>query len=252
MIITTDSKLTMKSAAAIFVRARTMRLLWALTAAILFRNKQHYFCLASHLPSSSAAYHSVCRTIPPPQSYIGCDAQTRIKRTHLGITSASFSDSSKHGRRRSSLRMQNNDENSNDKNDRGVVLQTAATTAGLVAQPIVWASLYCVATTGAGLPAGPGGLLGALEGVSYLVILAWVVRSSFFLRSSIRRETFVVSEGNAGTAAAASAAAAALSWVSLLAGLVVLARLVADQGCIPNAQPILDYSNYLPVCRSSE
>ena len=31
---------------------------------------------------------------------------------------------------------------------------------GLTAQPVVWFSLYYVATTGAGLPAGPFGLLG--------------------------------------------------------------------------------------------
>lgn len=36
---------------------------------------------------------------------------------------------------------------------------------------IAW-SLYSKATTGTGLPAGPGGLLGAVEGVSYLTLLA--------------------------------------------------------------------------------
>ena len=37
---------------------------------------------------------------------------------------------------------------------------------GAISQPVVWVSLYFVATTGGGLPAGPFGLLGALEGLS--------------------------------------------------------------------------------------
>ena len=43
---------------------------------------------------------------------------------------------------------------------------------GLVSQPIVWISLYSVATTGHGLPAGPGGSIGAVEGIAYLVVVA--------------------------------------------------------------------------------
>ena len=57
--------------------------------------------------------------------------------------------------------------------------------------------------TGAGLPAGPSGLLGAAEG---------------------------------------------LSFASVLGGLVILWLLVLDRGCVPNAQPLLDYSAYVTVC----
>lgn len=53
----------------------------------------------------------------------------------------------------------------------GGVAATAAIALGLVANPIVLWSSYTVFTTGAGLPEGPGGALGAAEGVSYLVIL---------------------------------------------------------------------------------
>ena len=42
--------------------------------------------------------------------------------------------------------------------------------AGLFANPIAFCSLYNVAATGSGLPAGPYDLLGALEGVSFLVV----------------------------------------------------------------------------------
>ncbi|EFJ44908.1 hypothetical protein VOLCADRAFT_38658, partial [Volvox carteri f. nagariensis] len=40
----------------------------------------------------------------------------------------------------------------------------------LVLGIIGW-SIYTKATTGSGLPAGPAGLLGAVEGVSYLSLL---------------------------------------------------------------------------------
>jgi hypothetical protein len=41
-----------------------------------------------------------------------------------------------------------------------------------------------------------------------------------------------------------------LSALSLVLGLLVLVSLVVDQGCVPNAKPILDYSAYLPVCEA--
>ena len=44
-------------------------------------------------------------------------------------------------------------------------------------------------------------------------------------------------------------AAEGLSFASLLGGLVVLGLLVLDRGCVPNAQPLLDYSAYVPVCK---
>ena len=38
---------------------------------------------------------------------------------------------------------------------------------------MLW-SEYTLKTTGCGLPAGPGGLLGALEGISYLFVVGLV------------------------------------------------------------------------------
>jgi len=92
----------------------------------------------------------------------------------------------------------------------------------------VWWSLYAVFTTGAGLPAGPFGLLGAIEGVSYLVVVG-LAGSAMLLSMSRTR-------------------AQKVSLVTLGTGLLVLLKLVGDQGCIPNAKPLFDYSNYLPVC----
>ena len=133
-----------------------------------------------------------------------------------------------------------------NKNDRKIderiavfSIKNAISVAGLVAQPVVWVSLFSVATTRAGLPAGPFGLLGAVEGVSYLVVLGYVA-------SSIARRV----TGGANQPEGIVAFTERLSYVTILAGLFTLASLVAQQGCIPNAKPILDYSDYLPVCEA--
>ena len=121
-------------------------------------------------------------------------------------------------------------------------LTTAAISSGLIAQPVVLTSLYYVRTTGAGLPAGPFGLLGALEGVSYLVVLGFCIRSLYFKATNT-----ITTTGSGGLLDAVQS----LSVLSVLAGLVTLGGLVVDQGCVPNAKPLLDYSAYLPVCTSS-
>ena len=116
---------------------------------------------------------------------------------------------------------------------------------GLLAQPIVWISLFCVSTTGGGLPEGPYGLVGALEGLSYLTVVGWAAAALFWT--------------NQPSAAAAAAAAAAevtlskrLSLFTIGIGLWVLVQLVTDQGCVPNAKPILDYSAYVNVCDAQQ
>ncbi len=96
---------------------------------------------------------------------------------------------------------------------------------GLVSQPIVWVSLYSLATTGHGLPAGPGGAIGAVEGIAYLAVLVLAILPT--TESSLEKN---------------------LSRASIALGLLVLAGVAAGKGCVPNAKPILDYSAYLPVC----
>ncbi|XWS29309.1 hypothetical protein CRYUN_Cryun24cG0017900 [Craigia yunnanensis] len=54
------------------------------------------------------------------------------------------------------------------------VIEIAAIAGGLVANPVIAWSLYTLKTTGCGLPPGPGGSIGALEGVSYLVVVGIV------------------------------------------------------------------------------
>lgn len=122
------------------------------------------------------------------------------------------------------------------KDDNDSLPNNAISVVGLIAQPVVWLSLYNVATIGAGLPAGPFGLVGAVEGLSYLVIVGLV--------GSVLYRNIQSSDSPIGTTEK-------LSCVTLAAGLVVLASLIVQQGCVPNAKPILDYSDYLPVCQET-
>mmetsp|Transcript_80965 Transcript_80965/g.158954 ORF Transcript_80965/g.158954 Transcript_80965/m.158954 type:complete len:204 (+) Transcript_80965:607-1218(+) len=100
---------------------------------------------------------------------------------------------------------------------------------GILAQPIVGISLLSVATMGGGLPAGPLGLVGALEGLSYVVVVVLALRA--LVTPNPERTT-----------------SQQLSLVTLGLALVVLGLLLTTQGCIPNAKPLLDYSAYVRVC----
>mmetsp|Transcript_24732 Transcript_24732/g.59618 ORF Transcript_24732/g.59618 Transcript_24732/m.59618 type:complete len:213 (+) Transcript_24732:46-684(+) len=117
--------------------------------------------------------------------------------------------------------------------------------AGLISQPIVWSSLYLVRTTGGGYPAGPFGLVGLLEGLSYLAVVALAATSTWknlvtggrFYKEYIPRSVDFAER---------------LSVITLVVALLVLLSLVVDQGCVPNAKPILDYSDYLPICNPED
>ena len=118
---------------------------------------------------------------------------------------------------------------------------TIAAAAGLIAQPIVWVSYYSVATTGAGLPAGPFGILGLIEGISYLVIVGFVAAA---LVSKVRTGSGLPA-GPGGLIGLAEG----LSFLSVTAGLGVLAYVATGQNCVPNALPLADYSDVVKVCK---
>jgi hypothetical protein len=89
----------------------------------------------------------------------------------------------------------------------------AAAAAGLVANPIVLLSEYTLATTGSGLPPGPGGAYGAAEGVSYLVIVGLVAWSLY-----TKKQT---GSGLPAGPAGLLGAAEGFSYLSLVIGIVV-------------------------------
>ncbi|TXG67482.1 hypothetical protein EZV62_008757 [Acer yangbiense] len=64
------------------------------------------------------------------------------------------------------------DESSNDTYSRRQwPRREIAIAGGLISTPVIGWPLYTLKTTGYGLPPGPGGSIGALEGVSYLVTM---------------------------------------------------------------------------------
>lgn len=102
--------------------------------------------------------------------------------------------------------------------------------SGTVAALIVFYSEYTLKATGCGLPAGPFGLLGAAEGVSYLLVLGLV---AFSLLTKVKTGSGLPA-GPGGILGAAEG----LSFLAIAAGLVALAFQIADYGYIPNAIPM--------------
>ncbi|OEU10507.1 hypothetical protein FRACYDRAFT_247046 [Fragilariopsis cylindrus CCMP1102] len=155
----------------------------------------------------------------------------------------------------------NNNNNDNDDDDNinineGVSLLSLET-IGLLCQPVVWISLYFVKTTGGGLPAGPGGIIGAIEGLSYLLVVIFAFFPSLLPSSSFDEQQQQDDNGDDDDSAIVTTTTKTMtivevttlsSRITLVLGLLTLIGLIVDQGCIPNAKPILDYSAYLPIC----
>ena len=106
----------------------------------------------------------------------------------------------------------------------------AASILGLVSQPVMWWSLWTLKTTGCGLPAGPFGLIGAAEGISYLVVIGFVAAALLSKVTSGKG----LPAGPGGLLGAAEG----LSFLTALAGLAVLGFQLTDYGYVPEAVPI--------------
>ena len=125
---------------------------------------------------------------------------------------------------------------------------TAAAAAGLGSNAVMWASLYSVATTGGGLPAGPFGVVGLVEGVSYLLVVG-LAGAALYGKVSTGSGLPFLSEARGERPGGLLGAAEGLSCLSVAAGAAVLLLLQANQGCVPNALPLADYSDRVAVCR---
>ncbi len=104
-----------------------------------------------------------------------------------------------------------------------------AIAGGLVSAPVIAWSLYTLKTTGCGLPPGPGGSIGALEGVSYLIvvgIVGWSLYTKYKTGSGLPNGPF----GLLG-------AVEGLSYLSLLAILGVFGLQFFEKGSIPGPLP---------------
>lgn len=116
-----------------------------------------------------------------------------------------------------------------DANEPLSTLDTALLVSGAVATPTTLWSEYTLGTTGCGLPPGPGGALGLLEGVSYLVVVG-------ILAASVQRKVTTGTGLPAGPGGALGAVEG-LTFLAALGGLGVAAYTVATQGGLPSAVP---------------
>jgi len=91
-------------------------------------------------------------------------------------------------------------------------------------------SEWVLKTTGCGLPAGPGGALGALEGISYLVVVG-IAGASIYKK--VKTGTGLPA-GPAGLLGAVEG----LSFLAVLVGAVILGLTVKEFGSIPEAVPV--------------
>jgi len=108
--------------------------------------------------------------------------------------------------------------------------QVVAGVGGTAAALLVLGSEAVLKTTGCGLPAGPAGLIGAAEGISYLSVVG-------FVGWSLWTKTTTGSGLPAGPIGLLGLAEG-LSFLAAAVGLAVLGFQVADYGYIPNAVPM--------------
>jgi hypothetical protein len=110
--------------------------------------------------------------------------------------------------------------------------QTLLGAAGTIAALVTLYSEFTLKTTGCGLPAGPFGMVGLIEGVSYLGIVG-VAAYSLYTKTKTGKNGLP-----AGRPAGLLGAAQGLSYLSIVIGLVVAVLQVTDYGYIPNAVPM--------------
>ncbi|PIA52589.1 hypothetical protein AQUCO_01000459v1 [Aquilegia coerulea] len=108
-------------------------------------------------------------------------------------------------------------------------LEKVAIVGGLISTPVIGWSLYTLKTTGCGLPPGPVGSIGALEGVSYLAIVG-IVGWSLYTKSKTGSG---LPNGPYGLLGAVEG----LSYLALLGILVVFGLQFFEQGSIPGPLP---------------
>ncbi|XP_043711997.1 uncharacterized protein LOC122660821 [Telopea speciosissima] len=110
------------------------------------------------------------------------------------------------------------------------IIEKVAILGGLVSTPVIGWSLYTLKTTGCGLPPGPGGSIGALEGVSYLVVVgitAWSLYTKTKRGSGLPNGPY----GLLG-------AVEGLSYLALLAIAVVFGLQFLEKGSLPGPVPV--------------
>ena len=114
-----------------------------------------------------------------------------------------------------------------DENER---LLLAAGLGGVFASCVTGYSLYTLKNTGCGLPAGPGGIVGAIEGISYLGVAGLLGASAYAKKTT--------GSGLPAGPYALLGLAEGVAFVLALAGVYVGIAQIIDYGYIPNAVPV--------------
>ena len=112
--------------------------------------------------------------------------------------------------------------------NKGLLL--AAGLGGVVASCVTGYSLYTLKNTGCGLPAGPGGIVGAIEGISYLGVAGLLGASAYAKKTT--------GSGLPAGPYALLGLAEGVAFVLALAGVYVGIAQIIDYGYIPNAVPV--------------
>ena len=135
-----------------------------------------------------------------------------------------------HNQRAIRLNAQGDDEMQAAAEEEAMESSTLLGISGLIASSTVLYSESVLFNTGCGLPAGPFGLVGAVEGISYLGVVGLV---GFSLYTKITTGSGLPA-GKGGLLGAAEGVA----YLAALAGIVVLIAQVTNYGYIPNAVPM--------------
>jgi len=178
---------------------------------------QHVFFLMLVVLTTNPAQVSSFSTISPQSSTLSrCMLSRTIK-------------SNPRGRSTSSL-FAIEDEDEGKEVQLGDSESTLLGIAGIIASLIMLFSESVLFRTGCGLPAGPAGLVGAAEGVSYLGVVV-LVGFSLFTKIKTGKGLPPGPNGILG-------GAEGLAYLAILAGILVLIGQVTNYGYIPNAVPM--------------
>jgi hypothetical protein len=104
---------------------------------------------------------------------------------------------------------------------------------GILASMVVLRSEFVLKTTGCGLPAGPFGIVGAIEGMSYLGVVGTAATAIVTATSANNDDN-----DNNNNIGILRRVAISLSVSAIIFGIVVLVFQIFDYGYIPNAVPM--------------
>lgn len=182
-------------------------------------------------------------TLSPHRYLNACSSSFRVRARVIALQNSSSNDTNN-----------NNEEGYDDSSSNNIQRsglyklfstndQTTVGTIGIIASFVMIYSELVLKSTGCGLPAGPFGIVGAVEGISYLIVLL-LGAYSFFNSVADGSGIFVARDGKGkGLIEKVKGpggiliVAEGMSFLAIFLGLIVLAMQITNFGYIPNAVP---------------